>query len=86
MPSVTRTRTHRAAALREYRRQPSGDRVVRIPLGPRQRLYAYVCAGARLGSLVRVNAPISGRVTVTVVALGRGHYNGPLKRATLIHR
>jgi hypothetical protein len=62
-----------------------GDVVVRVPLGPYVRLYAYVARGpVGVGDRVEVHARVQGRVVVNVAALGRGDYMGPLKRAKVV--
>jgi hypothetical protein len=81
-------RTRQANPVKSHvgRSHAKGERIVRIHLPLSRRTYAYTCAGfPRLGSLVRVNAPISGTVITPVVGFGRGAYVGPLKRATLLH-
>jgi hypothetical protein len=69
-------------ARRAAQHEPERDVVVRVPLG--DHLYAYLCRGAKVGDMVEVDSPITGTTATTVVALGRGGYMGPLKRARLI--
>lgn len=80
----TRERLDPRHALRRRRAPASEPDAIRVRLGIFRRQYAYSCPGARLGDVVRVAAPFSGVVETTVVALGRGGYHGPLKRAELV--
>lgn len=61
------------------------DVVVRVPLGPYGRTYAYVAREpVGRGDFVEVEARVQGVVVVPVVGFGRQGYRGPLKRAKVI--
>jgi len=67
------------------RRQGHGSTVVRVRFSPYSRLYAYRANGqASVGDSVRVDSPLSGPVVLTVEALGRGGYMGPLKSCEVV--
>jgi hypothetical protein len=85
-PRPLRSVRTRVGRVLSPRRQGHPSTVVRVSLSAyRSKLYAYRCDGtARVGDMVRVVTPLKGPMVVPVVALGRGGYMGPLKRAELI--
>lgn len=63
--------------------RPEND-VVRVKLPSCTHTYAYRCPGAKIGDLVRVLLPGGYPEYGTVMAPGRGGYNGSLKDAELV--